>query len=80
MQARQILKKKREQKEEMELELEKKRILENDGIPEEHFLRKKRLEEFQEKVENYKKKHKERRLDIVEKLVREEKLNKQASK
>lgn len=60
--------------------MEKKKILEVNGVPEEHFLRKKRLLEFQSMLENYRKKQEERSVSIVEKLLKEEKLKQQTKR
>lgn len=73
MQAQQLLKQEREKKRQISVELEKNKILEENGVPEEHFLRKKRLQQFQSMLETFKKKQGERKLDIVQKLLREEK-------
>lgn len=73
IQAQQLLKQEREKKRQISVEQEKSKILEENGVPEEHFLRKKRLQQFQSMLETFKKKQKERKLDIVQKLLREEK-------
>lgn len=54
--------------------------MEDSGIPEEYFLRKKRLQQFQDMLEQFKKKQEERKFEIVEKLIKEEKMNKQMKK
>lgn len=77
IQAKLLLKQEEDHKKQLLHKAEKNKILEEKGVPEEHFLRKKRLQQFQDMLEQFKKKQEEKRLDIVEKLVREEKLNKQ---
>lgn len=72
-----LLKQEKELKQKNLEELERKTILEEKGIPEEHFLRKKRFQQFQTMLENFKKKQEERKLNIVEKLLKEEQFNKQ---
>ena len=73
-----MLKQKKVLKQQAEEEEERKKILEEKGVPEEHFLRKQRLEQFQSMLSLFKQKQKERKLNIVEKLLREDKLNKQS--
>lgn len=80
IQAQLLLKQKRDQKQQSLYEAERKRVLQEKGIPEEHFLRKKRLKQFQSMLERFKKKQEERKLDIVDKLIMEDKLNKRAKK
>lgn len=80
IQAKRLLKQERERKEQVLEELERNRVLEESGVPEEHFLRKKRFQKFQGMLENFKKKKEERTLDIVEKLLKEEKLDRQAKR
>ena len=80
IQARRLLKQERQRKQQLREELEKRKILEVNGIPEEHFLRKRRLLEFQAMLENYRKKKEERSVSIVEKLLREERLKKQVKR
>ena len=57
--------------------MEKKEVLEDNGIPEEYFLRKKRLQQFQDMLKQFKKKQEERKFDIIEKLIKEERMNKE---
>jgi hypothetical protein len=68
------LRQEQERRQQLRDNLERKKVLEENGVPEEHFLRKKRLQEFQSMLDGYKKKKEERSLDIVEKLLREDKL------
>lgn len=64
----------------MEEELERSKVVKENGIPEEHFLRKQRFQQFQSKVSTYKSQQEERKLEIVEKLLEEGKLKRQAKK
>lgn len=78
IQARLLLKQEKAQQKQAVEEAERKRVLEEGGIPEEHMLRQQRLEQFQDMLTLFKQKQQERKLGIVEKLLREDKLNKQA--
>ncbi len=77
MQAKQLLRRERERQQKGREEAERRRILENRGNPEEVFLRRRRMEQFQDKLEEYKKRQKERKLDIVAKLLKEDRATKQ---
>ena len=72
----------REQNRRLQLKQERERedIVEQHGVPEEHFLRKKRLDEFLHTSESNKKQQKDRRLHIVQKLLREEKVKRQVKR
>lgn len=75
-----MLKQEQARKQQAEKEEERKRVIEENGIPEEYFLRQKRVKQFQDMLEQFKRKQEERRFDIIEKLVKEEKLNKKIKK
>lgn len=73
IQALQLLKHEKERKEQIKKDNEWKEILEDGGNPEEVFLRRKRLQQFHDKLDEFKKRQRERKLDIVVKLLEEEK-------
>ncbi len=76
IQAKLLLKQEKEQKQQALEEADRRRILEEKGVPEEHFLRRQRLEQFQNMLTLFKEKQKERKLNIVDKLLKETKASK----
>ena len=72
MKAQQLLKQEKQHRQFVKDEEERKKILEENGNPEEVFLRRKRMQQFKEKLAEYKKRQRDRKLDIVARLLSEE--------
>ena len=76
MQAQQMLRNEENKKVKEEERRERERILAEGGNPEEVFLMRKRANQFEKEKKDFKEKQNQRQLEIVSKLLEEEKLQK----
>ena len=80
MQAQQMLRNEENKKVKEEERRERERILAEGGNPEEVFLMRKRATQFEKQKKNFKEKQNQRQLEIVSKLIEEERLQKRLEK
>ena len=80
MQAQQMLRNEESKKLKEEERRERERILAEGGNPEEVFLMRKRASQFEKEKKDFKEKQNQRQLEIVSKLLEEEKLQKRLEK
>lgn len=75
-----MLKREKEKKKKKQDDAEREKIIASGGNPDEVFLRRKRLAEFEKSREDFKKRQEQRQLEIVSQLLEEDKVKKRMEK